>query len=182
MDFDDDMDDWDLDGLFDEPEPDDAPGDPDYRATVSGDRLLVVNWMPCLDDGPVTRTLLRAREAAGTTIADLSVSGEPGERDLVVRFLARGGGRAAERRIARWAALTGHRRLWLPDRVVDLPRPRKLGEVATSCPSCGAEWREGDPRFWSSVQAAGLFPSFCLLCGGDLPQWTPAPVRAKVRG
>lgn len=176
MDFDDD-DDLDFDFGCDPPGPDDPPGDPTYRATVHGDRLTVIHWMPHLRVGPVHRAMLREREASGITMADLTRLGESGARELVVHFLARGGGRAAERVLGRWAASTGHARMWLPERVVELRRPHRLGAVATTCPTCGTAWREAEPQFWAVVQEAGTFPTYCLLCGGDLPQWTAARAR-----
>jgi hypothetical protein len=105
-------------------------------------------------------------------VADLTTSGDPPRRELVVRFLARGGGARAERTLARWAAATGHSRLWLPDRVVPLSPPERFDQARTTCSNCGVEWREGDPEFWANVQQSGSFPTYCLLCGGDLPQWT----------
>lgn len=164
-----DFDDWELP----EPDADDAPGCPDHRATVVGGRVTVVPWGPHLVVGPAQRRLLRERAEAGVSVADLTVSGDPPARDVVVRFLA-GGGRDAEATLRRWAAWTGHRRIWFPHRVVGLTPPRRFGQVRTTCTSCGVEWREGDPEFWAHVQSAGTFPGYCLLCGGDLPQWTPA--------
>ena len=176
-----DHDDLDLfDYLDDDPDPDGPPSDPDYRVTVLGARLTVVHWMEHLHVSPIHRAMLREREAAGVTMADLTVMGVAGERELVVRFLARGGGRDAERVLMRWAAATGHRRLWLPERIVALRAPERFGEVAATCPTCGASWREQDPQFWAGVHSVGRFPTYCLLCGGDLPQWTG--VREKVRG
>ena len=176
----DDIDFSDFEFFDDEPDPDGPPGDPDYRATVVGPRLTVVHWMEYLHVSPIHRAMLREREAAGVTMADLTVLGEGGARELVVRLLAHGGGRDAERLLARWAAATGHVRLWLPERVIALRPPSRFGAVTATCPTCGVSWREQDPQFWAGVQAVGRFPTYCLLCGGDLPQWTG--VREKVRG
>lgn len=166
--MDDDCEDWDLD--FEEATPDDPPPCPDYRATVVGSRVTVVPWGPHLAVGPAQRRMLRERADAGVSVADLTVSGVPPSRDLMVRFLA-GGGRGAQTALRRWAARTGHRRIWFPDRVVGLHPPRRFGQARTTCSNCGVEWRESDPEFWAGVQSAGTFPSYCLLCGGDLPQW-----------
>jgi hypothetical protein len=165
-----DFDDWEVG--FEEPEPDAPPPPPDYRATVVGARLTLIHWSPYLAIGPAQRSLLRERERAGVTVADLTTSGDPPRRELVVRFLARGGGARAERTLASWAAATGHSRLWLPDRVVPLSPPERFDQARTTCSNCGVEWREGDPEFWANVQQSGSFPTYCLLCGGDLPQWT----------
>lgn len=56
----DDEDDF-LEGLhaweegFDAPEPDEPPGDPDYRSTIVGARVTVIPWVPFLADGPLQR-------------------------------------------------------------------------------------------------------------------------------
>lgn len=166
-------DDIDFDELFGPPPgPDDPPAHPTYRATVVGARVTVIHWLPNLDVGPATRVLLREREAAGVSIADLNVLGTGTDRELVVRYLARGGGARAERALTRWAAMTGHKRLWLPDRLVALEPPKRFAPAATTCTNCGLEWREGAPEFWSMVRENGAFPAYCLVCGGDLPQWT----------
>lgn len=172
MDFDDE--DFDFDDLFgeDEPEPDDPPpAAPDFRATVAGARLTVLHWNHALHVSPLHRAVMREREAAGVTIADLRCTGAAPRREVAVTFLARGGGARAERLLARWASLTGHARIWFPGRVQELA-PARAGTVSTTCSSCGMQWSESSAEFWAGVRAAGVFPSFCLICGGDLPQWT----------
>lgn len=153
-------------------DPDGPPGDPDYRATVVGARVTVIPWMSFLADGPLQRPALLERERAGVTIADLTVLGSGADREVVARFLARGGGTRAERALVRWAAATGHRRLWLPSRVVALEPPARFGKASTTCSNCGYVYRDGAPEFWARVRGAGTFPTYCLVCGGDLPQWT----------
>jgi hypothetical protein len=165
-----DFEEWSLDP----PDPDDAPPPPDYRATVVGARVTLIPWGPHLVVGPAHRALLREREAAGVTVADLTVSGSPPGREVVMRFLARGAGAGGERALLRWAAATGHRRVWLPGKVIPLSPPKRFGQARTTCSNCGVEWRESDPEFWAGVQSAGTFPGFCLICGGDLPQWARA--------
>jgi hypothetical protein len=174
----DDFDFGDFETGLEPPDPDDPPPAPDYRAKVVGSRVTVICWGPHLMAGPAMRALLRERERAGVTVADLSVDGSAPGREVVVRYLARGGGAAAERVLARWAASTGHARIWFPDKVIALSAPKRFGSVHTTCSNCGVEWRESDPEFWAGVQEAGTFPSFCLLCGGDLPQWRRVRARA----
>lgn len=158
------------------PDPDDPPGAPDYRATVVGDRVTLIHWSELLHQGPFHRALLSERAEAGVTIADLTVL-ETDVRELVVSWLARGGGVAAERALLRWAAVTGHRRVWLPDRVVTPAAPRAFATATTTCPNCGVRWSESGTGFWARVQASGCFPGYCLLCGGDLPQWSTRRMR-----
>jgi hypothetical protein len=173
-------DDFDLFGDAD-PDPDDAPGRPTYRATIVGERITVIHWVPFLASGPLHRPILREREQAGVTIADLTVLGDGPDRELVVKFLARGGGEAAGRALSRWAAQTGHRRIWFPGRVVDLKVPARFGQVATTCSNCGFTYHEDEPEFWATVRSNGTFPTYCLVCGGDLPQWTGRSKQSAAR-
>ena len=161
-----------------EPDPDEPPGHPTYRATIVGERITVIHWVPFLASGPLHRPILREREQAGVTIADLTVLGEGTDRELVVKFLARGGGDPVRRKLSRWAAETGHRRIWFPDRVVELKPPSRFGTAATTCSNCGLTYREDEPEFWAMVRENGTFPTYCLVCGGDLPQWTARSKRA----
>lgn len=70
-----------------------------------------------------------------------------------------------------WAARAGYRRVWLPDRVVDLDALAESGWASVACPCCGARWEDGGPRFWETVRHDGWFPAICLACGGSLPEW-----------
>ena len=169
MDDDIDFDDFEF---FEERGPDDPPDQPDYRATVVDGRVTVIPWGMHLAVGPFQRAMLREREAAGVTVADLTVTGRAPRREVVVRFLARGGGAAAERALIAWARWTGHARVWLPGKVIPLSAPKRFGTACTTCSNCGVTWRESEPEFWAGVQELGTFPTFCLVCGGDLPQWT----------
>src|SRR3954471_18876070 len=90
---------------------------PDFRATVAGARVTVIPWMPALVCCGPMAGLLRERERAGVTIADLT---RVNDRELVARVLARGGARRAENALVRWAGAAGYTRLWLPSRVVEL--------------------------------------------------------------
>jgi len=107
----------------------------------------------------------------GVAVAELE---RPAEDELIVGFLA---GSADDpdirRRIADWAELVGFRRLWFPDEIVSLDPPaRELGSVHVECTGCSASYREGDADFWAMVRRYKLFPSRCLVCGLQLPQWT----------
>lgn len=116
------------------------------------------------------------------TIADLTVLGRGLEREVIAKVLANGGGATAERALAGWAAATGHRRLWLPSQVVELELPVRFGKASTTCSNCGYFYREGAPEFWAMVRENGTFPTYCLVCGGDLPQWTTRGKRARRPG
>jgi hypothetical protein len=153
----------------------DSLSDPDFRATIAGDRVTLVAWHRGLMGpwGPCN-THLRARDRAGVGIADLTVIREPGTAlELIVKFLS-GGHRADVRdALVGWAASLGYGRIWLPDEVVDLDDTQlAAGAVArTRCQACRTRWEDGDQDFWLSVRRWGVFPMACPLCGGDLPQW-----------
>jgi hypothetical protein len=163
-----------LDALLgdgdEEPAPDDPPRAPAFRATIAGDRVTVIGHMPFMLGGPVAGAAFREREAEGVTLADVAVEGD----ELIVDLLAHGGGERAERALERWAALAGYRRIWFPGRVVALDAAAP-GQAEVRCPGCGHRWAEHRPQFWLAVREAGQFPSYCLLCGHDLPQWEVTP-------
>lgn len=148
-----------------------AEQDPTFRATFADGRLTVLLWWPGLPRGGPMRSLLDERDRDGVTIADLTVIGQVPQREVIVRFLANGERRCAERALVRWAEQTGHRRIWFSDRVLDLDPGGVVSPATTTCSNCRAEWRDGDDRFWISVRRDGYFPNICPLCGGDLPQW-----------
>lgn len=177
------MDIEDLFEIFAEADDEDSPDLPSFRATIRGQKLTVIAWMPHLmTTGPVG-DLVRARAAQGVTIADVWITDdEPSE--VIVDYLAVADRRRADRLLARWAEAVGHTRLWLPDRLVTLDPDRPLGSAKVECPTCGAGWRDNTPDFWAEVRNSGRFPASCPICNGDLPQWQWRPgrrVRASER-
>jgi hypothetical protein len=172
----------DLDDIFnfDDKEPREEPSAPDFRLTIRGRRLSVEPWAPYLLTGGPNGKLVRDRAGAGVTIADLWVTGED-SRELVVTYLAVADRQRADRKLIRWAESVGHRRLWLPDRLVQLDTARPLGVARVDCPTCGARWEDSSPDFWHSVRTSGRFPTICVICHGDLPQWgwRPGPARHR---
>jgi hypothetical protein len=145
------------------------------RATITEGLVTTVLWSPQLANyGPLT-SLLRSREHDAVAIADIHVLEEQGaEFEAVVEFMAAGPARAAAQRIlSRWAKDVGYTRIWFPDGPVDLPSPPPQPRTATgTCPTCGVEFIDSTPAFWSQVRAQGHFPSRCVVCGNGLPQWT----------
>jgi hypothetical protein len=170
MDEDDFFEDLDLDSN-DEPDPDGPPPEPSFRAVVADGRVSLITWMPWLADGVATRPAFEARAAAGVTIADVTVFGSDPNREVIVDYLAHGGGRSAERALERWAELSGYLRIWFPARVETFDECPPLRTATVTCPSCGHAYREREAGFWVGVRQRGHFPNWCLLCGGDLPQW-----------
>ena len=70
-----------------------------------------------------------------------------------------------------WATRVGYRRLWLPDRVVELHAAPAGGTAMVRCRSCGARWEDASPNFWLMVRDEGHFPAICPACGDSLPEW-----------
>jgi len=171
-----DDDDLDFDDLFADGEPkeqdrDGPPDEPTWRAVVRGDEVTLIHWMPWLMHGPGARLNFDAREQAGVSVADLTTIGSGFEREVIVDFRAHGGGVAAEKALERWAKITGYLRIWFPKRVVVFDECSPLRTATVTCPTCGHDYREREAQFWVTVQDCGQFPNWCLLCGGDLPQW-----------
>jgi hypothetical protein len=154
-------------------DPDASPEVPDFRATVlrSG-TIRLVDWAPWMVSNGPLYTLLHARERAGVGIADLTiVRDEVGAAaELIVDFQC--GDTAAHRAaLAEWAARVSYQRLWLDGEIVELA-PAWGGLARARCTGCGARLVDGKRGFWEFVRHRGAFPTSCVLCGSDLPQWT----------
>ncbi len=148
---------------------------PDYRVTVRRDGTIrLADWSLWLAGGGPLHTLLDARGRAGIGIADLTVvrdeDGLPLE--LIVDFLC-GGERAHRDALREWAAHVGYRRVWFDGEVVDV-EPVSGGAAQTRCTGCRARFVDAGAPLWEFVRARGAFPTSCVLCGCDVPQWTPA--------
>lgn len=174
MDFDD-MDSEDETFDIDEDDEDtDGHHDPDFRATVQrSGAVRVVPWGPWLKSNGPSYTLMAARDRAGITIADLPIirDDQGAAREVIVE-LHTGGTDTHRAALSDWAQAVGYRRVWLDDEVIDL-EPSAGGPVTTRCTGCGQRFVEGrNVHFWHHVRHAGAFPTFCPLCGSDLPQWT----------
>ena len=88
----------------------------------------------------------------------------------------------ARRVIKRWAATTGHQRVWFKDEVADLEPPDGLdGEFGSTCPSCGFTVTDSGQELMKFVRSAGYFPFHCFICGSFIPQWEPVSVEAADR-
>ncbi|HET6831316.1 MAG TPA: hypothetical protein VFH44_08215 [Solirubrobacterales bacterium] len=98
---------------------------------------------------------------------------EPEDRTVEVRFLANDRP-DARRALKRWAARTGHERIWFRDEVSELEAPAGIdGEYGTTCPACGLEITDSGPDLMGFVHKVGHFPLNCFVCGTFVPQWTP---------
>jgi len=154
--------------------------DPDFRATVRRDGTIrLVNWAPWFAAGGPLHTLLHARGRAGIAIADLTIvrDNDYVAVELIVDFRC-GGGAEHRRALREWAARVGYRRVWFDGEIADL-QPSPGGAVQTRCTGCRARLVDADASLWEFVRHHGAFPTACVLCGSDLPQWTP--VRQKQR-
>jgi hypothetical protein len=144
--------------------------EPFLRATIAGGRITLNPPLHgTITGGPASMTLARLQ---GVVLVDVRHAGE--DDDELVATVPPNAPRltaAARRALARWAAVVGHRRLWLPDRVLDLEAPAALRAATVRCPTCTATWADGSESFWAMVRANGHFPGYCPACGGSLPEW-----------
>jgi hypothetical protein len=148
-----------------DPEP-----EPFLRATITQDRItLNPPLRGTITGGPASMTLGRLE---GVVLVDLRHAGEDDDELVAsVPTNAPPMTAAARRTLTRWAALVGYRRLWLPDRVLELDPPGSRRTAAVECPTCTATWSDGSDSFWATVHANGHFPGYCPACGGSLPEW-----------
>jgi len=148
---------------------------PDFRATVHRNGTVrLVDWGPWLAGGGPLYTLLHARGRAGVGIADLTVIRDDERLAVEVVVAFRCGGTPEHRRVlSEWAARVGYRRAWFDGEISDLD-PVPGGTAQTRCTGCRARLVDADTSFWEFVRHRGAFPTACVLCGSDLPQWTPA--------
>ena len=147
---------------------------PDFRATVRRDgSVRLVDWGPWLAAGGPLYTLLEGRARAGVAIADLTVIRD--EQQVAIEVIVDFRGRAEpvhRDALCAWAARVGYRRVWFDGDVLEL-EPVPGGEAQTRCTGCRARLIDADASFWQFVRHRGAFPTACVLCGSDLPQWTP---------
>jgi hypothetical protein len=134
--------------------------------------MRVVQWAPWLAAAGPLYTLLEARARAGVAIADLTVilDDDGAAVELIVDFRCHGTP-AHRDALCAWAARIGYRRVWLDGEVVEL-EPAPGGMAQTRCTGCRARLVDADASFWDFVRHHGAFPTACVLCGSDLPQWT----------
>src|SRR3954452_1299535 len=148
---------------------------PDFRATITGDRITLVTWHCHLwaPHGPAGEHFRRGsrRRVVGALEILRDDDGEPDE--LIVTVLSGSLTGRPRQRLIDWAATLGYTRAWLPDAIVDLTsEPRRVGGlVEARCPTCRYRCTDGHPDFWAMVRSWGHFPLGCPMCGGDLPQW-----------
>jgi hypothetical protein len=148
--------------------------DPDFRATVRQDGTIrLVNWAPWFAAGGPLHTMLDARGRAGVGIADLTIVRDDDfvAVELIVDFRC-GGSHEHRQALREWAARIGYRRVWFDGEIADLD-PSPGGAAQTHCTGCRARLVDADASFWEFVRHHGAFPMACVLCGSDLPQWTP---------
>ena len=96
--------------------------------------------------GPVSMNLERLH--GRSVLVDLRVVGEGDELVASVPPNAPRLDRRSSNRLAKWAAVVGYKRLWMPGRVVELAEPEELLAARVECPTCGSEWADSSPSFW----------------------------------
>lgn len=149
---------------------------PDFRATLSGRQLVLVPWRPELirRSGP-SNELLGFR-GADVAVADLTIIREPDGDELIVSEVTSSSGGTLAAALSEWAGSLGYRRIWCGGDVVEIDSSLDaIGSVAqTRCRACRSEWWDDSPEFWLFTRDLGVFPIWCPLCGGFLPQWSVA--------
>jgi hypothetical protein len=150
---------------------------PCCRATITqGTIVTLTEWLPWLvEDGPY-RELLDDVSQRGIVLADLTIVAGDRGRELIVRFIPDGPGTdEAADALLDWAGTVGHRRVWLPDRVVDVAESLVPAEpVESTCRNCYTTWEDSSASFWLIVRRHGRFPSICIVCGHPLAEWQVA--------
>jgi hypothetical protein len=159
------------------------PEQPDFRATVRNDRSVrLVDWGPWLATGGPLYALIEARGRAGVAIADLTVIRDDDEVavELIVAFRC-GGSSVHRQALCAWAGRVGYRRAWFEGEVRELD-PVPGGAAHTRWTGCRARLVDADASFWEFVRHYGAFPAACVLCGSDLPQWSPVRQTPEAAG
>ena len=157
------------------------PDLPWARAVVRDGRITLHEWRPGLMTGGPQRTVLAGLASRGVVLADLRCDMyEDGSLELRVEWIPAGvDPGAAAAAVVAWAEQVGYRRVWLPDRVVDLSDALFTGGRAeVTCPTCGLRWDDESPEFWAMVRGHGHFPDSCPACNGSLPEWDLVPVES----
>ncbi|MGO9960943.1 MAG: hypothetical protein ACLP50_34035 [Solirubrobacteraceae bacterium] len=156
----------------DEPVIEDAP---DFRVAIRRSGVVrLVDWTPWLAASGTLYVLFDGRGRAGVAIADLTVlRNHAGVATEVIVDFRCGGSRWHRDVLCGWAASVGYRRAWFDEAVVEL-EPAPGGTARARCSGCGALLADNGAAFWDFVRHRGAFPTACVLCGSDLPQWSPA--------
>lgn len=150
---------------------------PDFRVAIRRSGVVrLVDWTPWLAGSGPLYVLFDGRGRAGVAIADLTVvRNDAGVATEVIVDFRCGGSRWHRDVLCRWAASVGYRRAWFDEAVVEL-EPAPGGAARARCSGCGGLMADNGAAFWDFVRQRGAFPTACVLCGSDLPQWSPAQV------
>jgi hypothetical protein len=157
---------------------------PAYRLTIRRNgQIRATPWAPWMANHGPMYVLLEQRGRRGVTLADLTVLRDDAgiASEVIVEFLSEGAPDHRPR-LLEWAAFVGYRRVWFPEEVVDV-EPVPGGQAETRCACCGARIVDETPALWQYVRGRGAFPTACIICGAELPQWWPVSRRdASWRG
>ncbi len=150
-------------------------GTPTYRASVRNGRLSLTDWDPVLLSQTMLNAGIPGLSERQATIVDLIIVGEEEDELIAVLSDQRDEVKTAVQVLLAWAGFVGYRRIWLPDRVVNIePSPDQIGVATLTCPTCLSEFSAEGPDFWLGIRKAKSFPKFCLACGCEAPQWDVA--------
>ena len=152
--------------------------EPDFRVTCSDSGLVFIPWHPWLIGRHSPSDGAFMRGAPSFVLADLTILRDgPDGLEAVVKELTKPKDICFRQTLIGWASSLGYRRVWWRDEVVDLNvASGAFGGVARArCRICGADWFDDSPEFWLVSSERGVFPLWCPLCGGFLPQWSVEP-------
>src|SRR3954447_8245825 len=81
-----------------------------------------------------------------------------------------------------WPDHVGYRRVWMPDRALNLQgRLFDGGRAHMMCPTCTSQCEDESADFWAMVRGNGFLPASCPVCNGSLLEWrVTAPNGAAV--
>ena len=152
---------------------------PDFRATIRPDgSIWLAGWRPWLGPNVPWHTMVASQRRSQVCLADFTLVREDEEDanpELIVTPLT---ALRPEHRegLLNWASTVGYQRVWVGDEVIE-PESTAGGTATTRCRTCGHQLVGKGVDFWAQVHGSGCFPTTCLICGCDVPQWHHAGAR-----
>ena len=152
------------------------PGAPKQARAIIREGRITITRRPLLLQRERARSYSEALREAGTLICDLELSPEPaGERELTV-FRPIGGelDALATDALIEWGAMVGCRRIWLPDRLIEIDDTLVPGidEIEVEpCPTCGVAPDIDDiADIIASRRRRGHSSDICPVCMSHRPE------------
>ncbi len=162
------------------------PVEPDLRATYFEGHLWVARWRQNMVTPDELRKCLAKGVEEGEYLPVLfDIYRLEDDREISVQPQGNEGYFSeAEEHLLVWAAQAGYRRIWMPGdhpfrdlRWMDDPMPAEV-----LCPCCSMIYDWDNEDFWAKIARDGFMDAPCPTCGTQLPQWTHAGGRLRIRG